>query len=67
MLTFPKIDHIGISLEGDRLKHIHIRKSDARPREFSEVELSGQPGTYRIGKTFFDPQGRRCVGVTRLR
>ncbi|PNY79502.1 hypothetical protein [Deinococcus koreensis] len=67
MLRFPKIDPIGASLNGDLIQHIHIRKSDARPAEFCEVELTGYPGTYRIGKTYFDHQGHRCVGVTRLR
>lgn len=67
MLNFPKIDQIGMSMKGDLVQHIYIRKTDARPAEFSEVILTGQPGTYRIGKTFFDPQGHRCVSVTRLR
>ncbi len=48
------------------IEAIHIRKGDPKPAEASVAEIVGHPGTYRIGKTYFDNQGRRCVKVTRL-
>ncbi|MFC3834856.1 MULTISPECIES: hypothetical protein [Deinococcus] len=66
MSTLRRIDQIGASLVDTTVEAIHIRKSDPKPPEASVAEIVGLPGTYRIGKTYFDNQGRRCVKVTRL-
>ncbi|WP_309571135.1 hypothetical protein [Deinococcus sp.] len=66
MSTLRRIDQIGASMVDATIEAIHIRKGDPKPAEASVAEIVGHPGTYRIGKTYFDNQGRRCVKVTRL-
>jgi hypothetical protein len=66
MSVLHRIEQIGASMVGSTIDAIHIRKSDPKPLEASVAEIVGHPGTYRIGKTYFDNQGRRCVKVTRL-
>ncbi|GHF54361.1 hypothetical protein HNQ07_003593 [Deinococcus metalli] len=66
-MTHPrKLDQIGITLVDATISAVHIRKGDQKPAEHSVTEIIGYPGTYRLGKTYFDDQGRRCVKVTRL-
>ncbi|THF88372.1 hypothetical protein E7T09_03980 [Deinococcus sp. KSM4-11] len=66
MSTLRRIEQIGASMVDSTIQAIHIRKSDPKPPEASLAEIVGHPGTYRIGKTYFDNQGHRCVKVTRL-
>ncbi|THF87200.1 hypothetical protein E7T09_08580 [Deinococcus sp. KSM4-11] len=66
MMTARKIDQIGTLMVDEAIKAIHIRKGDPKPPEASVAEIMGHPGIYRIGKTYFDHQGLRCVKVTRL-
>lgn len=66
MSTLRKIDQIGASIVDATIDAVHIRKSDPKPPEASLAEIVGHPGMYRVGKTYFDNQGRRCVKVTRL-
>jgi hypothetical protein len=66
MTKLHRIDQIGTSMVDENIKAVHIRKSDPKPPEASVAEIMGCPGTYRIGKTYFDNQGLRCVNVTRL-